>query len=1070
MFRNLKIGTQIGFGIALILVVSALVATFAISGLKKSTANYTEYRSLAIESVRSGRVQANMLAAANAAQKFLNDREEDFALQFAERYALALDFALDQQALLQDSKRVEMSRQLVGSLEEYGRQTQNAFNLMRRRDAIVEQLLAPQGSRMQQNLTDLIAAAQDEDDFDLVYLTGRVMEHVMRGRFHLLRYLDESEIADALQVREEIDSRIQESYDQLVIAANDPASKSYLKDFSNARTIFLKAFDELTTLIDTQNNLIVGELQPLETSIADTAERIKLSLRDDQAELGPQLAADNTETVRNVIAGSILGAVLVIIIAGSVVRAISRPVSNLVKTIDEVNSSGDLATRLPIHGDNEIGAVAGTLNRFLGSLENKARSAQDVAAGKLNTQVELLSRNDTMGRALRDMIGTLKENEEEISTREWLHAGQEKLNDEMRGVLDHRELVSRILNTLARHLNAQQGAFFLFEEPSQSLHFAQGFALNDQKTTRTTFKIGEGMIGQAAEDKQPIVVDHIPEKFYQIASSLGETPPACLVSFPLCYNNLVLGVIELASVEPFTETKLEFFRAVQESICIALIAAQSQDELKSLLEQTQTQAIELADAQKTADAASKAKSDFLSNMSHELRTPLNGVLGYVQVLQRDQSLGPRQKESLEAINNCGAHLLNLINNILDLSKIEAGKLELAPKPTDLNQLIQGVRDIVKPRAESKGLHFRIKSSPEVPRGVVTDPIKLRQVLINLLGNSIKFTTAGSITLTVFRHDQESLRFDVEDTGMGISAAELSHIFEPFKQADGGENEGGTGLGLSISRRIAEALGGSLSASSEVGEGSCFSLTLPLEEAENFKGSDFTIATPESHASFCLPPGEKRSVLIADDRETNRDILNQILADAGFDTVVTTDGDEALEAIRKRPFDVFLCDIRMPRMDGLQVIKQIRQDNQLKHTIVLAVTADVFPEFRERALAAGFDDLIMKPLRVSELAQKLSKFLKVEFVTFNLSPNSAPTPGNDPAELFETLSEDKIEQITAAAKVRNFTRIGALAKSLLEEEETAAAGHHLLDLVAAFDVDGIKTIADTLNLTPATQDA
>ena len=473
---------------------------------------------------------------------------------------------------------------------------------------------------------------------------------------------------------------------------------------------------------------------------------------------------------------------------------------------------------------------------------------------------------------------------------------------------------------------------------------------------------------------------------------------------------------------------------------------------------------ELQQAMEVAEQANSAKSDFLSNMSHELRTPLNGVLGYVQILQRDRSLDNTQKKSLDSIGSCGEHLLQLINDVLDLSKIEAGQLEISKEAIDLSQLIDGVRDIVKPRAEGKGLEFHILTSPEVPRGIVTDPIKLRQILINLLGNSVKFTPAGNITLRVSEAVKGELHFEAEDTGMGIAPEKIKAIFEPFKQDEGGKTEGGTGLGLAISRRIAEALGGSLTATSELGEGSCFKLVLPLEETDDIKPDDFSAVAPEMNVHFRLPKGETRSVLIADDRETNREILDHVLTDAGFEIVLTNDGDEALEELRKRDFDIFLCDVRMPRMNGIEVVTEIRRDEALKHHKVFAVTASVFPEFQQKALDAGFDDFLMKPLRMTELAKKLSKFLGVEFEGA-IEDDELATGGavEDPVKVFNTLPPEILRELEAAAKISNLTKLSEIASRLLEDEQTSVAGHYLEGLLVTFDFAGLKTLADGLNV-------
>jgi signal transduction histidine kinase len=239
---------------------------------------------------------------------------------------------------------------------------------------------------------------------------------------------------------------------------------------------------------------------------------------------------------------------------------------------------------------------------------------------------------------------------------------------------------------------------------------------------------------------------------------------------------------------------------------------------------------EVEQAREEAEAANRAKSEFLSHMSHELRTPLNGILGYTQILQRDQRLDAGQHDSVNAIFTCGDHLLCLINDVLDLAKIEAGRLEVDEAPLDLAQLLQGVRDMVRARADAKGLEFRVQVHPGVPPRIISDAAKLRQILVNLLGNAVKFTASGSVQLGVDEEPGGILRFQVADTGIGIASDEIEAIFDPFKQVEAGKAAGGTGLGLAITRSLVDALQGTLHVRSEPGHGSTFIVALPLTEA------------------------------------------------------------------------------------------------------------------------------------------------------------------------------------------------------------------------------------------------
>ena len=436
----------------------------------------------------------------------------------------------------------------------------------------------------------------------------------------------------------------------------------------------------------------------------------------------------------------------------------------------------------------------------------------------------------------------------------------------------------------------------------------------------------------------------------------------------------------------------------------------------------------LQEATHAAEAATHAKSEFLSHMSHELRTPLNGVLGYAQILQRDRDTTDGQKQNLKAIVSCGDHLLALINDVLDLSKIEAGRMEVDEAPCDLHKLIQGVGDVVRQRAQGKSLTFETEVSPEVPQGIVTDAGKLRQILVNLLGNAVKFTADGGVTLHVVESPKGRLRFDVIDTGVGMSEEEMADIFDPFKQVEAGRTAGGTGLGLAITQRLAERLGGDIEVTSEKGTGSTFTVELPLVEAPT---EDLGTLEAEGVLDFgevVLAPGQKCTVLVADDREANRDILDRMLEAAGITALIADDGDTALEAMREHDdIDLVLMDVRMPRLNGIEAVKQIRADDGLKEAKVIAVTASVFPEFREKAIEAGFDDFLGKPFRTEELMEKLKKHLDLEFESAAMETPAGVA--DDAAGLGDVqLPAALLEKLKGALKIKNLTAINRVARS------------------------------------------
>jgi len=480
------------------------------------------------------------------------------------------------------------------------------------------------------------------------------------------------------------------------------------------------------------------------------------------------------------------------------------------------------------------------------------------------------------------------------------------------------------------------------------------------------------------------------------------------------------------------------------------------------IEERKRTAAELLRARQSAESANRVKSQFLSNMSHELRTPLNGVLGYVQILLRDSKVSSSQRENLEAIESCGRHLLTLINDVLDLSKIEAGRLETRSEPCDLHKLLKSVQDIVTQQAESKGITFSLDVSSEVPRGILTDSIKLRQVLINLLGNSIKFTKEGGVGLRVHETKDHLLAFVAHDTGIGMSSDELAVVFDAFKQAEAGIATGGAGLGLPISRRIIEAMGGSIHVESVVGEGTTFTILHPLEEVEDELVSTLSDGELTEVRDWRLVEGQDVSILIVDDRAANRDILSQLLRGAGFRTVEVEDGAKALDVLAEQQFPLVLMDVRMAGMGGIEATQRIRQDTRLKDTVVIAVTASVFPEFREQLIEDGFDDFIGKPFHASEVFTKIGRSLDLRFV----ESESPPQSKDESAEQAEALSGEAAgvvaNRLEEAIRLKNLSALNALAAEL-SAESTAAnpIGERIANLARSFDFKGLTRLAQEL---------
>ncbi|MFD7665410.1 HAMP domain-containing protein [Streptomyces sp. NPDC059788] len=602
--------------------------------------------------------------------------------------------------------------------------------------------------------------------------------------------------------------------------------------------------------------------------------------------------------------------------------------------VDQLSSFAEQVTRVArevgtdgqLGGQAQVRGVAGTwkdltesVNEMAGNLTRQVRAIAAVAAavtlGDHNVRIDV----DAAGEILElqdnvnTMIATLRETTLANEEQDWLKGNLARISGLMQGRRDLKDVATLIMSELSPAVSAQHGAFFLAAQPGDSreigsdggapgvyelrLMGSYGYSMGAMPTT---FRPGETLIGTAAEEKRTILVENVPSGYLKIASGLGEAPPANVIVLPVLFEDKVLGVIELASFQPFTQIQKDFLSQIAEMIATSVntisvntktevLLKQSQELTEQLKErsgelESRQKALELSNSELEEKAeqlraqnrdievknteieearqvleeraeqlavSMRYKSEFLANMSHELRTPLNSLLILAKLLadNAEGNLSPKQVEFSETIHGAGSDLLQLINDILDLSKVEAGKMDVSPTRIALVQLVDYVEATFRPLTAEKGLDFSVRVSPELPATLHTDEQRLLQVLRNLLANAVKFTDSGAVELVIrpagddvpvdirehlLEHgalrepDADMIAFSVTDTGIGIASSKMRVIFEAFKQADGTTSRkyGGTGLGLSISREIARLLGGEIYAASELGRGSTFTLYLP----------------------------------------------------------------------------------------------------------------------------------------------------------------------------------------------------------------------------------------------------
>ena len=478
--------------------------------------------------------------------------------------------------------------------------------------------------------------------------------------------------------------------------------------------------------------------------------------------------------------------------------------------------------------------------------------------------------------------------------------------------------------------------------------------------------------------------------------------------------------------------EIELLRQLADQVGIAIAQSQLLEQQTKTSQQLAEKNLHLEQARRDAETANSAKSEFLANMSHELRTPLNGILGYVQILKREPNLNPKQQQGLDIIQQCGEHLLTLLNDILDLSKIEARKLELSLNDFHLPDFLEGIVEMVRIRAEQKNLVFNYQTISPLPTIVRGDEKRLRQVLINLLGNAVKFTDSGSITFKVgylIDSDKQTtntqiiideteqtinkMRFQVEDTGIGIADEQLTEIFLPFHQiGDSSHRVEGTGLGLAISQRLIQLMGGNLQVASTLGQGSIFCLDLDLPTVSQWQES--VVADNRLIIGF---RGSPRQVLIADDKWQNRSILANLLLPLGFEISEATDGQDCLNKAQQKHPDLILINPVMTGIDGLETTRRLRQLPEFQDLVVLATSASVFPDKQQECLAAGCNGFIPQPIRAEQLFAELQLHLGLEWI-YEAKPVDAIAafPGIPGIIKEQTLSGDKSDVSSSPAEI------------------------------------------------------
>lgn len=575
-------------------------------------------------------------------------------------------------------------------------------------------------------------------------------------------------------------------------------------------------------------------------------------------------------------------------------------------------------------------------------------------------------------------LGMLVDNlEERVQERTRALETSAEISRRLTTILDLDELLQQVVVSIQHAFGYYQVHIYLIDESSGELVYREGTGEvgRQLKAKRHRLQPGQGVVGTIASSGEPILANNADDISGSIVAPL--LPPIrSEVAVPVRRSDSVLGVLDVQSekVNDFDENDLVLMQSIADQVAVAIQNAR-------LYHQLEKQTLEAEFAREASERASRAKSEFMANMSHEFRTPLNGILGYAQILRRDSRLTDAQRDGLNAIYESGIHLVNLVNDVLDLSKIEAQKMDLYEIDFNFANFLQGIVGPVQVQAEREGLDFLFQRLTPLPHGVRADDKRLRQVLTNLLGNAVKFTDQGKVVLRVGVVDggdgqgTARVRFEVEDTGIGIQADQLEKVFMPFEQV--GERSfdtEGTGLGLAISCQLVEMMGGKLHVKSEVGRGSTFWFEIDLKQAQSEVQADHI--DPRLIADY---KGERVKVLVVDDKPHDRTFLVSLLRPLGFKVFEAANGAEAVAQARDLHPDVILLDLVMPGKDDFETAQEIRQNPAMNDVVIIALSASVFNEHRRRSMAAGCDLFIPKPVNTEELLKQLQTHLGLQWI-------------------------------------------------------------------------------------------
>ena len=658
---------------------------------------------------------------------------------------------------------------------------------------------------------------------------------------------------------------------------------------------------------------------------------------------------------------------LSLVLSNFFANSLSEPLLRVIKNLKELSEGNISGESINIERNDEVGELARIYNKASSFLKNNVLDqAEALSSGKYNLQNQFSSDKSLIGQSLWNLAKTLHANDVQQEKDSWLKSGINNFNDTARNIANIDGLSEKLIGFIVDYTGASIGAMYIFNETSKLIELKGGFALTYAKATKTSFQLGEGLLGQAAYNNKAILITQIPENYHHINSALGEAPPQNILILPFSYEEKLIGVLEIGSFTKFEEKHIEFLNSLEDSLGSTFKNVQLNLKQGLLLKEAKEKSEELVLAQKQAEQANQSKSDFLANMSHEIRTPMNAIVGMSYLIQKTD-LTPKQENYILKIDSASKALLGIINDILDFSKIEAGKLNIEIIEFELDKVLNDLATLVTLKAQEKDIEVLFSIDKDVPYQLLGDPLRLGQILTNLTTNAIKFTEQGEVILKIRKLKQKNkqvvLEFLVKDTGIGLSEEQVKKLFKKFTQADSSTTRqyGGTGLGLTISKNLIEMMNGEIWVESQLGEGSNFYFTISFRLQDN----------PQANRQIFTNELKGLNALIVDDNNAALEILEESLnsffmivskASNGADAISMVDSAESTH-----PYDLVIVDWKMPEMTGTQTIEAIKKLPQIKNVPkFIMLTAYGVESVMQEVERLNVDGFLVKPMNPSIL--------------------------------------------------------------------------------------------------------